>query len=435
MMSDTIFALSTPNGRSGIAVVRVSGPQSISSLFDLAGKRLNPRHASTCWLRDPADGEKLDQAVVIFFPAPSSFTGEDIVEFQLHGSPAVFRRILQILGSMPDLRPAEAGEFTRRALLNGRLDLAQVEGLGDLLEAETEMQRRQAMRLMEGALSRKAERMRADLVRALAHVEATIDFSDDDVPEVLDPLVRRTLVSVIESIDAELESSRGAERLRDGFEVAIVGRPNVGKSTLINALINRDIALTSAIPGTTRDVIEARLDIGGLPVTLLDTAGLREAPEEIEELGVALARRRATSADLRLFLVDDRRDVPSLGVAAVEGDILVLAKADLRVLYEGLAVSGKSGFGLDRLLDRIAATLSERVSTGATLTRERQRVAIHRARVGTQSALSRVVAGESDNVLVAEDIRRALGALDALVGKTNVEAVLDVVFASFCLGK
>ena len=379
--------------------------------------------------------EHLDQAVVLRFPGPASFTGEDVVELQVHGSIAVCRKILDVLAAIDGLRPAEPGEFTRRALMNGRVDLAQVEGLADLITAETEVQRRQALRLMEGGLSRKAEAWRADLVRALAHVEATIDFADEDIPATLPPLVLDALASVAVSVEAELAGSLGSERLRDGFEVAIIGRPNVGKSTLINALVEREVALTSSMAGTTRDVIEVRMDIRGLPVTLLDTAGLRETAEEIEGLGVARARRRAESADLRLFLVDDPDELPALDVSRRAGDIVALAKADLRSEGHGLAVSGKSGEGLDELVLHMAAVLGERMPASASLTRDRQRRAIAAALEEVSLAMEGVEAKSGDNILIAEHVRGALRSLDALVGKTDVEAVLDVIFASFCLGK
>ena len=435
LSSDTIFAQSTVYGRSGIAVIRISGPASGRALHALTGRSIEPRQASLCWLVDPARGERLDQAVVFRFSAPSSFTGEDVVELQVHGSVAVCRRILDVLATVDDLRPAEPGEFTRRALMNGRVDLAQVEGLADLLSAETEVQRRQALRLMEGGLSRKAEGWRTRLVRALAHVEATIDFADEEVPEELPPLVRDTLASVAREFDAELAMSRGAERLRDGFEVAIIGRPNVGKSTLINALAAREVALTSSIPGTTRDVIEVRMDIRGLPVTLLDTAGLRDDTEEIESLGVARARHRAEAADLRVFVVDDPGDVSDLDVGVRGGDIVALAKADLRDESDGLAVSGTSGQGLDQLVLRMAEVLGERVSSSASLTHERQRVAIRNALDEARMAIAGLDTRCGDNILISEHIRAVLRSLDALVGITDVEAVLDVIFASFCLGK
>ena len=433
-VSDTIFAQATARGRAGIAVIRLSGPESIASVHRLFSQAVAARRPALRWLHDPETGEALDQALVLIFPAPASFTGEEVAELHLHGSPAVCKaieRVLEVMG----LRPAEAGEFTRRALMNGRLDLAQVEGLGDLLAAETEMQRRQALRVMEGALSRKAETWRHEILRVLAHVEVSIDFVDDDIPEDVMEGLAVALGALCEIIDAELASSRMAERIRDGFEVAIVGAPNVGKSTLLNALAGRDVALTSAIAGTTRDVIEVRMDLGGLPVTVLDTAGLRETDGEVEAMGIALARRRAEAADMRVILTDPGSRDDDLGIQMQEGDLLVRGKADLATATDDLAVSGLTGAGVAELIDRISAALEGRAALTATITHARQRAAIVTARAALNSAASRLEAAESDPVLVAEDLRGALRALDVLVGKTDVEAVLDVVFAGFCLGK
>ncbi len=433
-MSDTIFAQSTARGRAGIAVIRLSGPGAISAVHHLFDRPVAPRRPGLRWLRVPDGGERLDQAVVLTFPGPETVTGEDVAELHVHGSPAVCRAVEVALDALGGLRLAEPGEFTRRALLNGRLDLAQVEGLGDLLAAETEAQRRQALRLMDGALSRKAEGWRSEIVRVLAHVEVGIDFVDDDVPEDVTDGLAAALATLAASIDAELTASRMAERIRDGFQVAIVGAPNVGKSTLLNALAGRDVAITSEIAGTTRDVIEVRMDLGGLPVTVLDTAGLREADGEIEAIGIALARSRADAADLRVILVDGG-GAGDLGIAARPDDLIVRAKADLCGTGEGLAVSGRTGAGISALIDRIAAVLEARAGQVATITHARQRKAIEATRAAVQSAASRLELPGSDPVLVAEDLRTALRALDALVGRTDVEAVLDAVFAGFCLGK
>ena len=433
-VSDTIFAQATARGRAGIAVIRLSGPESSASVHRLFSQAVAARRPALRWLHDPETGEALDQALVLIFPAPASFTGEEVAELHLHGSPAVCKaieRVLEVMG----LRPAEAGEFTRRALMNGRLDLAQVEGLGDLLAAETEMQRRQALRVMEGALSRKAETWRHEILRVLAHVEVSIDFVDDDIPEDVMEGLAVALGALCEIIDAELASSRMAERIRDGFEVAIVGAPNVGKSTLLNALAGRAVALTAAIAGTTRDVIEVRMDLGGMPVTVLDTAGLRETDGEVEAMGIALARRRAEAADMRVILTDPGSRDDDLGIQMQEGDLLVRGKADLATAYDDLAVSGLTGAGVAELIDRISAALEGRAALTATITHARQRAAIVAARAALNSAADRLEAAESDPVLVAEDLRGALRALDVLVGKTDVEAVLDVVFAGFCLGK
>ncbi len=364
-MSETIFAQSTARGRAGISVIRLSGPLAIGSVRRLVSGDIAPRVPALRWLREPGTGERLDQAIVLTFPAPRSFTGEDVAELHLHGGPAVSKVVLAALDALDGLRPADPGEFTRRALMNGKLDLAQVEGLGDLLAAETEAQRRQAMRLLEGALSRRAELWRAEIVRILAHVEVGIDFVDEDVPADVTAGLGGALGALSAAIDGELAASRMAERVRDGFEVAIIGAPNVGKSTLLNALAGRDVALTSHVAGTTRDVIEVHMDLGGLPVTVLDTAGLREITGAVEAMGIALARRRAEQADLRVFLVEAPDEVTGLAVEQREGDLVVLAKADLRRGGAGLAVSGLTGAGVGELIDRIGAVSGRaRVTSG-----------------------------------------------------------------------
>jgi tRNA modification GTPase len=434
-MSDTIFAQATARGRAGIAVIRISGPRAFSALAALAGTVPKVRRVALRGLRDPASGERLDDALVLALPGPGSFTGEDVAELQVHGSPAVCRAVLGALAGLDGLRVAEPGEFTRRALLNGRLDLAQVEGLGDLLAAETAAQQRQALRLMDGALSRVAAGWRARLVRVLAHVEAAIDFADEELPDDLLTTVRAELAVVIGGMERELGGSALAERLRDGFEVALVGPPNVGKSTLLNTLAGRDAALTSEVAGTTRDVIEVRMDLDGLPLTVLDMAGLRGAEGQIERLGIARARERAERADLRIFLVAALSEADGLGVERMPGDVTVLAKADLRGPTDGLAVSGVTGQGIDALLARLAAELGQRASTAGTVSHERQRQAIERAATALRAASEQLGRAAPQVELAAEDLRAALRALDFLVGKVDVEAVLDVIFASFCLGK
>jgi tRNA modification GTPase len=433
-VTDTIFAQATARGRSGIAVIRISGPRAFAALAALAGRMPPDRRAALRALRDPVTGERLDEALVLALPGPGSFTGEDVGELQLHGSPAVCRAVLEALGRLDGLRAAEPGEFTRRALLNGRLDLAQVEGLGDLIAAETRAQQRQALRLMEGALSRRAGAWRDRLVGALAQIEAGIDFADEELPDDLLASVRMELSAVLAEMQRELAGSAAAERLREGFEVALVGPPNVGKSTLLNALAGREAALTSEVAGTTRDVIEVRMDLGGLPFTLLDMAGLREA-EGLEGRGVARARARAEQADLRVFLVDAPEDAGHLGVPCIRGDVTVLAKADLRGPGCGLAVSGVTGEGIDRLLGRIEAELADRVATAGSLSHQRQRQAVERAAAALHVACAELARAAPQTELAAEELRAALRALDFLVGKVDVEAVLDAIFARFCLGK
>lgn len=434
-MSGTIFAQASATGRAGVAVFRISGPEAFTAVRLLAGPLPDPRVASLRWLKDPNTGMKFDQALVLCFPGPSSFTGEDVAELHLHGGVAVRRALEAALFGIAGLRAAEAGEFTRRALMNGRMDLSQVEGLGDLLAAETSAQLRQARNLMRGDLSDKAARWREDLVGALAYIEATIDFADEDLPDDVLARIIPALDQTARSLRDELRQGRAAERLREGFEVALVGVPNAGKSTLLNAIARREAAITSEIAGTTRDVIECRMDLEGLPVTLLDMAGLREAEDKVERLGIARARDRAETADLRIFLITGPEDLAALGVAPRPGDPVVLAKADLGKGDAADAVSGLTGSGVDALLSRIAAELSERTRDIGTASHERQIAAIARAADAVDQARARLSESAPGAELVAEDIHIALQALDFLIGRIDVEAVLDVIFQSFCIGK
>jgi tRNA modification GTPase len=428
-MAQTIFAQATPPGRSGVAVIRISGPQSHDAARALGAGDPPLRQATLRRLRDPRTGAQLDSALVLRFAAPHSFTGEDCVELHVHGGPAVCRSVQGALMALPDLRLAEAGEFTRRALMNGKIDLAQAEGLGDLLEAETASQARQAMALMDGKLSGKAAEWRLLLIEALAWLEACIDFSDEEIPSDLIRRAEADLQRVVASLDAELAGSKASERLRTGYEVALVGAPNVGKSTLLNALAKRDVAITSEIAGTTRDVIEVRMDLAGLPVTVIDLAGLRRALDPIEEIGIGRARQRASAADLRIFLVDSVMEIQSLEVDQEPGDLVVLAKADVR--DDGAGISGRTGQGLDKLINQIVQEFSQRAASASLVGHERQREAVTRARNAGARALSVLDSPE----LAAEDIRHALSALDFLIGAVDVEAVLDVIFGRFCIGK
>jgi tRNA modification GTPase len=426
---DTIFAQATARGKAGVSVIRVSGPKAWDSARALAGKLPAPRMAGL--RRLSVGGEFLDEAVVLCFEAGASFTDEELVEFQVHGAVATVAALLRALGAMPGLRMAEPGEFTRRALENGRLDLAQVEGLSDLIDAETEAQRKQALRVLSGSVGEIVDRWRADLIRAAALIEATIDFADEDVPVDVTPEVATLVDGVRRAVAQELGRVHAAERIREGFEVAIVGRPNVGKSTLLNALAGREAAITSEFAGTTRDVIEVRMDIGGLAVTLLDTAGLRETDDAIEAIGVQRALERAEAADLRVFLVE-KDDTPLL--EPQDGDLVVRAKGDLGGEH-GLSVSGKTGLGLDVLIRRITEVLTERASGAGVMTRERHRVAMARAFEALESAHLEVSGGPDRAEFAAESLRRAARALESLVGRVDVEHLLDEIFASFCIGK
>ena len=425
--ADTIFALSSSRGKSGIAVVRLSGPDAGTALDRLAGGRPQPRRASFRVLSD--SDIILDEALVLWFPHPDSFTGEDVAELHLHGSLATVDAVLRALGSQPGHRLAEPGEFTRRALENERLDLSQVEGLSDLIEAETEAQRRQALRVLSGALGTRAASWRAKLVRAAALLEATIDFAEEDVPADVRPEVRELVAKVTADLRKESAGIGIAERIREGFEVAIVGPPNVGKSTLLNALAGRDAAITSDIAGTTRDVIEVRMDLRGLPVTILDTAGLRTGRDEIEALGVARARERAQQADLRVILTEHRAATPA--IEPRDDDIVAVPKSDI---CDG-DLSADTGAGLDWLVNEIGKRLESRASLAGLAIRERHRIAMARALDSLQRAASQLESDPNLAEIAAEEVRSAIRALDSLAGRVDVEHILDDIFANFCIGK
>ena len=430
---DTIFALASARGKAGVAVIRISGPLAHDAVAELCAL---PPLRQAGLRRLVWQGEVLDEALVLLFAAGASFTGEASAELQLHGSTAVVARVLQALAATDGLRMAEAGEFTRRALENGRLDLTQVEGLADLIDAETEAQRKQAQRVLSGALGQRVEAWRLDLVRAAALIEATIDFADEDLPLDVSPEVRALIAGLLVQLRGELDGARAAERIRDGFEVAIVGAPNAGKSTLLNALAGREAAITSEVAGTTRDVIEVRMDIAGLSVTLLDTAGLRDSVDVVERIGVERALERARQADLRIFLQADPDEV--LMLLPEVDDLVVLGKADIRdgaALLVSATVSGKTGAGIDWLIAEIATRLSGRVASAGLLIRERQRIAMQVAVSGLESARDRMGRAQSLPELVAADLRASMRALEVMVGRIDVENLLDEIFSSFCIGK
>ncbi|WP_118134184.1 tRNA uridine-5-carboxymethylaminomethyl(34) synthesis GTPase MnmE [Oceanicella sp. SM1341] len=430
-MTETIFALASARGKAGIAVMRISGPDAWPVAARLTPLPA-PRHAGLRQLRDD-EGEIIDEALVLAFEAEASFTGEPVVELHLHGAMAVVDAVTAWLTRQPEARLADPGEFTRRALSNGRLDLAQVEGLGDLIASETEAQRRQAMRVMRGELSTLSGEWRSKLIRARALLEATIDFADEDVPEQVTPEVSALLLETISGMKAQLDGAMMAERIREGFEIALVGRPNAGKSTLLNLLAGREAAITSAVAGTTRDVIEVRMDLKGLPVTLLDMAGVRQTTDEVEAIGVERARQRALDADLRLFLVAPGDSLGDLEALRAPGDIVLATKSDLLDTEAANAISARTGAGVPQLLDLLAADLSGRYASASTLIRQRHRLALEAAVTGLLTARSHVEAGSDD--LAAEEIRAATHAVDLLVGKVDIEHVLDDIFANFCLGK
>ena len=429
---DTIFAPATARGKAGISILRLSGPLAHIAVTALCGNLPPMQRASLrklVW-----QGVQIDEAVVLVFEAGHSFTGEAMAELHVHGSIAVVAATLRALSDQPGLRMAEPGEFTRRALENGRLDLSQVEGLADLVDAETEAQRRQALRVLSGAIGQRAELWRKQLIRASALLEATIDFVDEDVPVDVMPEVDALVAGLLSDLRAEVTAVHFAERVRDGFEVAIVGLPNVGKSTLLNCLAGREAAITSEYAGTTRDVIEVRMDLAGLPVTLLDTAGLRESTDVVENIGIKRAKKRAEMADLRLFLTLD--GVLPMGFSPVLGDFVLYGKADLELPNrQALSVSGKTGAGISHLLDLIAAELGGRMAGSGTFTRERHRIAAVDTMFALEQVQVEITAGSHRTELAAENLRYAIRCLDVLVGRIGVENLLDEIFFSFCIGK
>ena len=433
--SDTIFALSSGRLPSGVAVVRISGPQALAAPQALLGSVPPPRLARYGVLRDPADGSVLDRGLILVFPGPASATGEDTAEVHLHGGRAVVARVLETLGRLDGFRPAEAGEFTRRAHANGKMDLAEAEGLADLIAAETEAQRRQALAQAGGLLSRAVEGWRTRLIRALALVEASVDFTDEgDVPEDLaGPAVREAAALRGELATALADAGRG-ERVRDGLVVAIAGPPNAGKSTLLNRLAGREAAIVSPVPGTTRDAIEVHLDLAGQAVTLVDTAGIRETDDMVEAEGVRRARTRAGMADLVLWLSPDDETPP----ADIPDALRVRTKADLR-RGDGAAgvlpISAATGEGMDDLVARIAARAADLAGgEPALLVRARQVAGVRAALGHLDRALLWGGQGASEEIL-AEELRLAARALDSVVGRVDVEDVLDALFRTFCIGK
>jgi len=437
-MNDTIYALSSAPGRAGVAVIRVSGPVAKVCLSLLCGSDpVKPRQAALRTLRD-AVGVPIDRGIVLWFPAPASFTGEDVVEFHVHGGRAVLARVLEVLAEVSSCRPAEPGEFTRRAVENGKLDLTQAEAVIDLIDAETEAQRIQALRQFSGSLSALYEDWRLRLVKALAWAEAEIDFSDEDLPADLSARARHDLLGISREIQKHISDSRRGEIIRDGVLLTVIGPPNAGKSSLINALARRDVAIVAEAAGTTRDIIEVRLDLNGFAVIVADTAGLRETAEIVESEGVRRALARAEDSDLTLLLLDSSVPDPFAGLPtgiAERASLTVWNKIDLPSIrpHDGLRLSLKTGEGFDQLLDAVGTKVAERLERlgeAPVLTRARHRHALEQARAALERAL---VATQPE--LFAEDLRMATRWIGRITGRVDVEELLDVVFRDFCIGK
>lgn len=426
---DTIFALASAPGKAGISIVRLSGPLAINVAEKLTKSKLKAKQPNLRVIYD-SDNHFIDQALILIFRKPYSFTGENVVEFHLHGSSAVVSSVIKLLGNFKGLRSAEAGEFTRCALENGKIDLAQVEGLADLIDAETDAQHKQAARIFNGALGEKTKEWRAKLVKAGALLVATLDFADEEVPEEVTPEVEKLINMVLSDLDKEIIGVQTAERIRSGFEVAIVGAPNLGKSTLLNYLVGRDAAITSNVSGTTRDVIEVKLDLRGLPVTILDTAGIRKSDDKVEEIGISRALERSSLSDLRIVLTEDG-EYP-VGLKKRDTDIICIAKDDQG--NRG-GVSGKTGAGIDRLKNNIWDILNDKAQYVGIATRERHKSSMVNAKKFLGNAVVSLRDGPEYYDITAEEIRAATSALDSLIGRIGVEDVLDEVFSSFCLGK
>jgi tRNA modification GTPase len=436
--------MATAPGRAGVAVARLSGPDALAAFCRLTGREVpSPRLLTRVRLTDPADGSPIDDGLAVFFPAPASFTGEDVVEFHIHGGRAAPAALIAALTALPGIRPAEPGAFSRRAFENGKLDLTAAEGIADLVEAETAAQRRQALRQMEGELGRLYDGWRHRLLIAMARLEATIDFSDEPIPDGLEAEVRRDVAGVADEMAAHLADGRRGERLRDGLMLAIVGAPNVGKSSLLNRLARRDAAIVAETAGTTRDVIEVHLDVGGYPVTVADTAGLRESVDAIEREGVNRARERARTADIRLVILDATMwpAVPA-DVAGLlgPGTILAINKVDLHRPAQPITVGGqpalslsaRTGEGFDDLLVEIGQCAATLCGSGASpaLTRARHRTAVEDA----VAALRRLAPAQAPE-LAAEELRLACRAIGGITGRIDIEDMLDVIFREFCIGK
>ena len=445
---ETIFALASGAGRAGIAVVRLSGAESGEVCRTLTrGAPPSPRTACLRTLIDPATGELIDRGLTLWFPGPASFTGEDILELHVHGGPAVLSALFGTLMTIDGVRPAEPGEFSRRAFMNGKMDLTEAEGLADLVAAETRQQARQARRQMDGALGKLYQRWHGTLLEALARLEAEIDFApEEEVPDDLMAEILPGLSALHGEIDAHLADGRRGERLRSGLRIALIGPPNAGKSSLLNRLAARDVAIVTDIPGTTRDVLETPLDLGGYPVTLADMAGLRASDDPVERVGVARALEQAADADIKLALFDGGTwpsvDPQTSGLIDDE-TVVVLNKTDLLQPDEGhriggrdaLLISCRTGDGIDRLIKHLTALAAEAMAPGDApyLTQARHRQAL----VEVSEALDRIEASSSspEIALVADDVRHAMQALGRITGRVGVEDVLDEIFSAFCIGK
>ena len=435
-MSATIFALSTVPGVSAIAIVRLSGPHSFKAASILCGveqpviSEMRRTHLRKIYSNE---GMLLDEAIVVFFEANKSFTGERMVEFHLHGSPSVIRTVLGTLSKLKYLRAAEAGEFTKQALENNRLNIFEAEGLSDLLLAETEAQQKQALNVYSGLISDRISKWKSLVVKMLSLVETAIDFSDEVEIENISNLLRIDLQKLENFLAGERDGFKAAEAIRDGFEVAFVGSTNVGKSTLLNSLARRNVAITSGVSGTTRDIIELKFNLNGLPVTFLDTAGLRFTKDSVEKIGVANSIDRANNSDIRIFLVDDIGEIKSFGVTHKHSDIILRPKGDLPGREP--SISGKTGKGLDLLLKALSETLENKASEASSITMLRHLEKVKSSLASIEKLKNQIDSDYPEIEIIAEELRNILRSFDGLLGLVDTEEVLGEIFANFCIGK
>jgi tRNA modification GTPase len=433
----TIFALASAQGRAGVSIIRISGPQAFAALNRLSPKTFEPRAATYVNLRD--GDELIDHGIAIVFPSPRSFTGEDCVELHVHGSSAVLDRLYDMLSGF-GLKLAEPGEFSRRALENGKLDLTQAEAIADLVDAESEAQRRQALTQLDGGLKRQYEAWRNDLVDILARIEVYIDFPDEDLPQELVDGILARIRDVEQSLDRAIQDSRRGRQIREGYRIVILGEPNAGKSSLFNALLKAETAIVTPIAGTTRDILEAQLRIGPYSVLLFDTAGLRDTDEVVEREGIRRARQKGDEADLRIWMIDTSQPFEGSDLDFRPDDLVVFNKADLAQVASvsretsTFPLSLKTGEGLEALIVEIETRVTEALSnqTFPAATRQRHLERLEAAQQClSQASLSRLEMPE----LAAEQVRSAINSFEALFGRYDVEGVLDVVFSTFCIGK
>jgi tRNA modification GTPase len=438
-----IYALSSGRGPSGIAIIRISGKDTLS-IAEIFSKRkvLNVKTFNFCKFYNPRDDSLIDEGLLLLFPAPNSYTGDDLAEFHIHGSNAVINCFLKALSEQPNCRLAEPGEFTKIAFQNNKIDLLEAESIGDLIHSETELQRQQAVKLVQGSASNYYNNLREKLVKSLAYIEAQIDFAEDDLPDSVLKEVQKTIKEVHSDIQKILSDNKVGEKIREGFKVAIIGEVNAGKSSLLNLLSKREVAIVSEEEGTTRDIIEVYLNIDGYPVILADTAGIREAKNEVEKKGISLALNKSHEADLNLIVIDNSSKNLDKRIQRLinENSIIVLNKSDLASNQEhnfkkGILISVKKNKNIDQLITRIKKELSLKfiLSKNILVTRERHRVKLNICLKEIDNFLKKDQ--KKDIEMAAEDLRLATRHLGSIVGKVDVEEILGSIFKDFCIGK